>query len=310
VNFSADFMFRNHLLSIIQWAAATVYRLLGPDVSFRIAMSGFGKTIFRIMSIGNANSRIYRSKYGFSLKLSTHEYFMSGYFFLGETNPFETHIVRSLISSDDVFIDVGSHIGWYALVASQCVGPGGEVVAFEPNPACLLELRANVKRNRMQNIRVENLALSDHNGSSEFWVGDDMGGSFCKVNTQNLTYGTVHKIKVSTTTLDSYLKVHKFIKVRMIKIDVEGAETKVLRGSLQILRQFHPYILAEVIDDALIAGGSSARELFDMMSKIGYKAYRIHKGKLQPFRYGVDLGSINILFAFSDKELRAKGLLD
>ena len=72
--------------------------------------------------------------------LSPYEYYMSGYFFLGESNPMETRVLRRVLRIGDIFLDVGAHIGWYSLSARQIVGPAGKVIAFEPNPSCVSEL--------------------------------------------------------------------------------------------------------------------------------------------------------------------------
>ena len=62
---------------------------------------------------------------------------------MGETNPYETKVLRETLKSGDIFFDIGAHIGWYSLNAAQIVGEKGKVIAFEANPNCFADLGKN-----------------------------------------------------------------------------------------------------------------------------------------------------------------------
>ena len=74
-----------------------LYKIIGPQNSYRLAMSSFGKFIARIIINDKNGTVIANIKYGFQCEVSPYEYYISGFLFLGETNPFETHLVRSLL---------------------------------------------------------------------------------------------------------------------------------------------------------------------------------------------------------------------
>jgi len=72
-------------------------------------------------------------------------------------NSFEiatAHVIRRLLRSGDLFVDGGAHIGVFSLLASQRVGPGGQVYAFEPHPDFRLRLKDHLTMNRYNNVRV------------------------------------------------------------------------------------------------------------------------------------------------------------
>ena len=68
--------------------------------------------------------------------------------------PHVTPLFRRLLSEGDVFADVGAHIGFYTLIASEIVGPAGCVDALEPRSTTRELLEMNVKRNEASNVRL------------------------------------------------------------------------------------------------------------------------------------------------------------
>lgn len=127
--------------------------------------------------------------------------------------------------------DVGAHIGWYTLKASKLVGPAGVVVSFEPSPKTFELLEQNTKH--CENIKRINGAVSNFNGFAMLQL-------VTNPEEHSLVYSSKKRIKVQTITLDSFVT----FKPDLIKIDVEGAELKVLQGAQKILRA-HPKLIIE-----------------------------------------------------------------
>lgn len=253
------------------------YRFLGARLLYPLAMNRLVYGLFQIFIVRGRKTLRFTTKYGFKMELPPYEYYMSGYFFLRESNPMETRVLRSILKKGDTFLDVGSHIGWYSLNARQVVGLVGKVVAFEPNPSCVSTLKQNILLNLFQTIRIEKMAVSDTNGKSNFWTGDDMAGSLLKENTQELTHNSVKKILVRMITLDTYCKVHRIENIRLIKIDVEGAEGQVIKGSMKILKKFHPVLILEIYSNTL-QSRKIRMKLIRSLLKIGYKLYVFTSG--------------------------------
>jgi FkbM family methyltransferase len=289
----------NIVMALIKRVSSFVYSLLGPILSFKLAMSPLGKMLFRfVLGKGKEGRQIvFTTKYNFLMNLDTYEYLMSGYFFMGETNPYETKMLRKKLKPEDTFIDVGTHIGWYSLNAAQVVGIKGKVVAFEPNPACIDVMEKNVKLNKLSNLVLEKIALSDKEGEFDFWIGDDMGGSFIKENTQRLTVDRkIKKVKVKAMTLDAYCKKHQVKNITLMKIDVEGAEMQVLKGAKNTLKKFEPDLIMEVVDDTLGKNQSSKNELLKFLSNLGYQSYAFTAAGLIPYQSGDLQRTCNLYF--------------
>lgn len=294
------------LMNILQKIGFFCYKILGPKKAFLIAISPFGKFIFKILTKQQKNLVI-KTKYGFLININEYEYFWSGFFFLGETNPLETILVRNILKKGDTFVDVGAHMGWYSLNAASIVGNNGKVIAFEPNPSCVVGFNKNtIGLNKYKNIILEKIALSDKAKIAEFWIGDDMGGSLVKENTERLTIdrSRIESIKIKTKTFDSYIKKYNDLKIKLIKIDVEGAEVQVLKGAEKYLKKYKPDILIEVIDESLRANGSSKKELFDYLKKLSYTPFELTNDGLRKI---IDINFFqqtgNIFFSKKDMKI-------
>lgn len=290
-------MLKNLLLHVFKKISAFIYSTLGPAVSFKLAMSPLGKSIFRIVTRGKTSITI-KTKYDFLINLRMYEYLMSGFFFLRETNPYETKVLRETLKNGDIFFDIGAHIGWYSLNAAQIVGKKGKVIAFEPNSNCIADLKRNKELNKFDNITIEEIAITDKNTRSDFWIGDDMGGSLIQKNTMRLTIDKkIKKITVSAQTLDDYCKEHNIKKISLIKIDVEGAEMRVLRGAKITLKNLYPDIIIEWVDITFQADNTSKMRLINFFSAYGYYPYTFTSSGLKSYSLGQQQKTINIYFS-------------
>jgi FkbM family methyltransferase len=144
--------------------------------------------------------------------------------------PLVTALV-GFLTPGDTFIDVGSHIGYYSLLARQVVGTTGRVLAFEPNPETFGTLVANGMLNGYGNFYAYNCAMGDRYGSLEFNINvEDEGMSSLVFRSARSS-----QIKVHVTTLDIVVALSRLQNVRMLKIDVEGFEENVIAGAKQLI---------------------------------------------------------------------------
>src|SRR5882672_7880044 len=133
----------------------------------------------------------------------------------------------SLIQPGMTVFDIGANVGMYTVRAAKRVGAGGRVHAFEPTPQVAEKLRENILLNRLSNVTVQQVAVSDVPGVCTFFLEEE-----CNQNSLVATAGT--PIQVKAITLDAYLNAVGMTQVDMIKIDIEGAEAKALRGGKSI----------------------------------------------------------------------------
>lgn len=168
----------------------------------------------------------------------------------------------------DVFVDVGANFGLHALLGASCVGPGGHVYAFEPVPANCQLLERHIALNDFGGrMTLVPKAVAETAGGTLELHGVQEGLTFAASIGKRGAEDVV--IKVPVTTLDEAL-AKRTKPVRLIKIDVEGAEHLVLRGMRQLIERDHPLLLIEVHTYALPAFGSSAEKLREDLAELGY----------------------------------------
>jgi len=136
----------------------------------------------------------------------------------------------------DVFVDVGANIGYYTILASRLVGTGGRVFAVEPVPQTVKVLKFNIKLNGLRNVTV---------------VDKVAWNSCCKLK-MKIAFGEFGRasffhngveVDVDAIPLDEVLV--NVPKIKLIKIDVEGAEYEVLQGLRRTLTRTE-YVVLEL----------------------------------------------------------------
>ena len=185
----------------------------------------------------------------------------------GWFEPETVAVVRSLLTPQTRFYDVGAQLGQYTLLAA---GLSAAVHAFEPDPDTHSLLAQNVRMNDVT-ATLNRFALSDHCGTVAFYQAtpENIGESSC------LPLESARKLQVECHTLDCYAERHGLPD--LIKLDVEGAETTVLRGAPSLLARKVPMIIefAPRIHDCA--------PLADFLRSYGYYLQRITDCGLVPY---------------------------
>lgn len=178
------------------------------------------------------------------------------------------------------FLDIGSNIGYYSLLANQIIQSGAKIVAFEPTPATFKLLKEN--SSAYPHIILEKIALSDTEGSMTFIDYGPRNAVFNSTKAQGHDFlkDKGEKIEVTTTTLDSYC-TKNHLSPSFIKLDTEGTEASILRKGVATLKTHSPLILLEV------GGGDAWKEntnkSLDILSELEYEFYNLDtEGNLLP----------------------------
>jgi FkbM family methyltransferase len=173
-------------------------------------------------------------------------------------------MARELVTSGDVVWDVGANLGLFAFGAAARAGPSGKVCAIEPDTFLigLLRRSAALEETRRAPVIPLPAAISDVVGVSRFYV--DMRdramnhlGSLSGTGAE----GARESQWVVTVTLDWLLE--HLPAPNLVKVDVEGAEARVLRGAAKLLSTFRPRILCEVSEE-------NATEVSSILHSFGY----------------------------------------
>lgn len=163
---------------------------------------------------------------------------------------YEPDVIRTLrqhLRTGATCIDVGGHVGYLTVIMSRLVGPGGRVVSFEPVPETFEALKENVRLNALGNVLLEQAALGEGEGTLKLLCLTGQNLSWTSSATAYSAPGLVSEVSVPGCSLDSYVQ-RAALRPNLIKIDVEGAELKVLRGARQTLRTHRPVVLVEIHD--------------------------------------------------------------
>lgn len=180
-----------------------------------------------------------------------------------------TMMFMRLLERPVEFIDIGANIGWYTLVAGHLLAPDGRVHSFEPDPVNLKKLRANVARNRLANVTVNDWALADREGTERLFLSGENLGDHRLFDSLDGRISTV----VAVGRLDDYVGIDPG-RPLVIKMDVQGGELRVLSGAQRVLSD-HPnevVILAEIWSKGLRATGGSVEDFVRRFGSLGFHA--------------------------------------
>jgi FkbM family methyltransferase len=148
------------------------------------------------------------------------------------------------IQPKDIIVDIGGHIGSFSIWAAKQAF-NGKVFTFEPNTENFQLLKENKRINKVSNLQIYNMAVSDKVGKVSFFNSEhqSMGHSMYEDELPN-------KTTVDATTLLEILKTNKIKKVDFLKIDAEGAEYPILLNANatllnkidKIFIEYHDYL--------------------------------------------------------------------
>ena len=186
-----------------------------------------------------------------------------------------------------VLFDVGSHKGESATFFSD-IFPEIKIFSFEPNKTSFLEH----KKLNLENNILNNIALSNFNGLSDFFEQDISHlSSLIKVNNESessLGYAATEqhkKIEVTVNTGDFYIKQNNINKIDLLKMDVQSNEVSTLQGfsdSLSIIRN----VMVEISLYDLYEISSSIGDVEELLSD--FKLYDVHEISKNPKTLGTD----------------------
>ena len=218
-------------------------------------------------------------------------------FVAGSFEPNEFAFLDRVTRPGMTFMDIGANEGLFSLFAARKVGPSGRVIAAEPSSRERKRFERNLARNRIANVTVVPCAIGNAPGTARLQIansghaGHNTLGAF--------TYDDVNAVDledVPVETLDALATRLQVERVDVVKIDVEGAELKVLQGAASLLRRTRPIMLIEANEGALQGQGASSTEVVALLEDMGFGIHVFSEvtGEVEPRRAGAAL-SANIV---------------
>ena len=182
-----------------------------------------------------------QTRFGYMAYLKNDIYIGQALSRYGEYSFFEYELFRQLIQYGQTVIDVGANIGTHSLAYSQLVGPSGLVLAFEPQPVVSSILGMNALINQALNLRVCTSPLLDIHEKCTIPNYDYLQrGNFGDVSFEHAENYNNPMVLFSSCLDDYALSACHFIK-----IDVQGAELRVLQGARELINKYRPILYVE-----------------------------------------------------------------
>lgn len=195
----------------------------------------------------------------------------------------EAAFLPTLCDRARVSIDVGANLGGYTLLLRKL---SARVIAYEPNPDLATRLNRVFRLSR--SVEVRRCALSDISGTAMLRVPSDHGRSTIEA-ANNIGGRKASPVSVETRRLDE----EPVGDVGFIKIDVEGHELGVLRGSEGILRRSRPPALLIEANEEHRPGALASIRAF--LEPLGYCGYVVENGTVRPIQ-AANVSSENFIF--------------
>jgi FkbM family methyltransferase len=190
--------------------------------------------------------------------------------------PYEEHVaatLRRLCRPGDAVVDVGANIGVHSFLLSRLVGPEGSVTAVEAYSENCRLILLGVLENGLANLSVWPLAAAEAVGWTYFSTHLGTNGGLIPDDRAALTDG--RGVVIPTLPLDR-LPLRR--PVRLIKIDVEGAEWRVVQGARRLLAEDQPAVITELSAEMLqrISGVDLETYLGEFLI-LGYRPFVIER---------------------------------
>lgn len=189
----------------------------------------------------------------------------SDLYLYGIREPDATRHLQTILSPSTIALDIGANIGYYALQEARIAE---HVYAIEPDPDNFDLLERNVNLNRYHNITTYPYAIGDRTGEMGFTHA--RASNWHRIARQN----EAGDFKVPMLTLDDFLD-HKYGRVNLVRMDVEGYECNILLGAKKLLTQSQQMkMFVEVHNTFMPQFGHTVEEFYTILAEHGFAITR------------------------------------
>ena len=180
------------------------------------------------------------------------------------------------IPKDAVVFDIGAHAGQFSKLFAK-MAPEGQVYAFEPSVYARSILEPALSWNRIRNVEIVPMGLSDADGeltlATPIKKRGGMGFGLAHLGADTSGRPVMNQT-VKLTTLDGFARARALKRLDFIKADVEGWEAHILRGGMETLAAFKPVLFFEVVAESLARAETTPAEIWERLSGLGYKSFK------------------------------------
>jgi FkbM family methyltransferase len=191
-------------------------------------------------------------------------------FLEGAYEPFETMLVSRVVRQNDIVFDCGANVGYFTALLDRLVKPRGQVHAFEPGGGTFSKLKQTKALLNLDRSVLHARAVGSFIGEIDFWASTSGWDAQQKIVPDVAQLRSLRRDRVAATTLDTVLAAlpaRDAGRVALVKCDIEGAETAMLKGAGDLLNAPNPPVwLIEHNRLALGDQGSSSAELLSFFA--------------------------------------------
>lgn len=181
---------------------------------------------------------------------------------------------RENLREGDTVLDIGGHIGLFAVVTARLVGHEGKVFSFEPTPFTRTVLKEVVDLNHCgDTVEIRGEAVSSKSGATTFF---DTGDAISNANSLVRTERSKTEIPIQMISVDEFVRDRR-LTVNCLKIDVEGAELDVLLGARETFLTQRPVARLGLHPPFITQNDQTLEDIWQMLSE--YKLNVIFDGK-------------------------------
>lgn len=263
--------------------ASKLMRLLQNPVKYALAIGHrklvYDKTKEGILKITNT---FFGKKITVMLPAGT-DIYLTG----AKSHTSEIRLAKFLIQElhkGDTFLDIGAHFGYFSLLAATLTGKEGKVFSIEASKHTFKILKKNTAEE--SNVQCFHTAIGNSNEPLKFYEFPILFSEYNSTEVNQYIHEPWYqknkptKFLVECTTLNDFIDKHK-VQPKIIKIDVEGAENKVIEGGLEYFTNNAATIVMEYLIPSRY--NVAHRQATEMLRDIGYKTMLINKnGNLKP----------------------------
>jgi FkbM family methyltransferase len=255
-------------------------------------------TDLKLLLGASKNGIVLRQKHlnGFQMIVRAEEEVGRELYYKGVFEGEETKFFRNTVRKSSVCFDVGANIGYYSLLFAS-LSPQGAVHSFEPVPMNYHILCANSFLNGFSNLKANLCAMGGTDGTAELVISSDSAYSSL---VDTCRKPAASKIAVRVITLDDYCDRNDIRRIDLLKVDVEGAEGRVLSGAQRIMQdpERQPRtVMLELYGPMLKRFESSTEEISAKMRALGYLPFVLMDGSLVPFQPSLHDHLYNVIFS-------------
>jgi FkbM family methyltransferase len=213
---------------------------------------------------------------GKKIRFSTRDSYSKRWFFPRYENevhePGVTYIFAEIATGAGGIIDVGANLGWFT-----CIGAllsEGDVWSFEMDEENVERLRRNVRLNdAADKVEIVKAAVGEESGTVVYQKRPNTAGAQHSLGAKKKTSHDQVDVEVELVPLDKFAETWNTID--LLKIDVEGAELRVIQGADGIIGKHNPDIIVEVHPTRLLKSDGSAQEVAQFLARREYQVHEI-----------------------------------